>query len=161
MNILVLNGPNLNLLGLRAPDVYGSTTIDQLCDRLEHYAAARDIALTCVQSNHEGAIIDALHDAIGRYDGVVLNPGALGHYSWALRDAVDALRDAGLPTVEVHLSEPRERPEAFRHVDVLDGVVAARFAGLGGAGYERALDVLGAGRTPPVKTPIDADIPGD
>jgi 3-dehydroquinate dehydratase-2 len=138
MEILLLNGPNLNLLGEREPQIYGRATLHDLIAQVTAHAHARGHSVRAVQSNHEGALLDALHDARHWAGGCIFNPGALTHYAWSLRDAVLAVK---YPVVEVHLSEPKSR-EAFRHVSVLDGVVAHRIAGKGAAGYLEALDWL-------------------
>jgi 3-dehydroquinate dehydratase-2 len=138
MRLLVLNGPNLNLLGQREPEIYGSLTLDALNAELQEYAAATGTALDFFQSNHEGALIDALQDARHTYDGVIFNPGAYTHYSYALRDAVVAI---AIPVVEVHLSDITTR-EQFRHTSVLADVCAAQFCGGGSKSYKQAIELL-------------------
>jgi 3-dehydroquinate dehydratase II len=136
--VLVLNGPNLNLLGTREPDVYGSETLDDVLARLHEHVAGRDVELRAVQSNVEGELVDALHDAAGWADGVVFNPGAYTHYSIALRDAISG---TGLPVVETHLSNVHAREE-FRHRSVLAAVCVGVVAGFGAGSYRLALDGL-------------------
>jgi 3-dehydroquinate dehydratase-2 len=138
--IVVLNGPNLNLLGIREPEIYGSATladVEQLC---ADAAAQHGLEVSCRQSNHEGALVDALHDAAADEDviGVVLNAAAYTHTSVALLDAVKATR---LPVVEVHISNPHAR-ETFRHTSYLSPVAAAVIAGAGVQGYAYAVDLL-------------------
>lgn len=143
--VLVLHGPNLNLTGLREPEIYGSMTLEQIDERLQRLAGQERIELQTFQSNHEGALIDALQDARTWADGALINPGALTHYSYALRDAVTA---AGFPVIEVHLSLPAAR-EPFRRRSVIAPACRGQVAGFGPASYELALrgllHLLGSG----------------
>lgn len=134
MKILVLHGPNLNLLGGREPSVYGSTTLDEINGMLSGLAAELGVEITCRQSNHEGELIDLLHSAVGT-DAVVFNPGAYTHTSYALRDAIAAI---GIPTIEVHLSNIYAREE-FRSKSVIAPVASGQISGLGVTGYLLAL----------------------
>ncbi|MBQ5973313.1 MAG: type II 3-dehydroquinate dehydratase [Oscillospiraceae bacterium] len=142
MNILVLNGPNLNLLGVREPEIYGRGTYGELCETVRGAAARLGVSVSFFQSHHEGALVDAVQQALGVYDGIVLNPAAYTHTSVALLDAVKAV---GIPTVEVHLSDPDAR-EPFRRVSYVRAACVATVKGMGFAGYVRALEILtGAG----------------
>lgn len=131
-----MSGPNLNLLGDREPEIYGTETL------MDHVAAAREQAqekgfdLEHVQSNHEGALIDAIHAARGRVASIVINAGALTHYSWSLHDALSAYNG---PVVELHLSDPKSR-EPWRHLSVIEPVAISSVVGKGGAGYREAID---------------------
>ena len=140
MKYLIVNGPNLNLLGEREPEIYGSDSLDDLNQWLKAQDVSQGHELTFVQSNHEGVIIDALHDHRKSVDGVVINPGGLTHYSIALRDAIAACQ---LPTVEVHLSDIHAREE-FRKVSVVKDVCVKQISGLGKTGYANAVDFLTA-----------------
>jgi 3-dehydroquinate dehydratase II len=136
--VLVLNGPNLNLLGTREPEVYGADTLDDVLGRLRRHVEGRDVELRAVQSNVEGELVDALHEARTWADGVVFNPGAFTHYSIALRDAISG---TGLAVVETHLSNVHAREE-FRHRSVLAAVCLGVVAGFGADSYLLALDGL-------------------
>ncbi|GIW73306.1 MAG: hypothetical protein KatS3mg102_2848 [Planctomycetota bacterium] len=137
--VLVINGPNLNLLGERAPELYGRATLRQIEAALRVRARQRETALVCMQSNHEGAIIDFLHAWRRRAQGLVINPGAFAHYSYAIREAIAAVR---LPAVEVHLTDLAARPEPWRRVSVIRDVCVATVMGRGPRGYLDALDLL-------------------
>ena len=138
MKILVINGANMNMLGRREPDIYGKEDYAALCARIYEHAQSRGVAVECFQSNHEGAIIDAIQDADTTFDGIVINPGAYTHYSYAIRDAIAAVR---LPCVEVHMSNVHAREE-FRHKSVIGPVCAGVIAGFGKHSYLLAVDAV-------------------
>ncbi|MDX2026748.1 type II 3-dehydroquinate dehydratase [Microcella sp.] len=137
--VLVLNGPNLNRLGTREPTIYGTATLDDLRTELSSAAAGVDIDLR--QSNDEAELIGWLHDAADAHTPVILNPAAFTHYSYALRDAVALVTEAGIPVIEVHLSNPHAREE-FRHTSVISGVATGVIAGFGFGSYRLALAQL-------------------
>lgn len=136
--ILLINGPNLNLLGVREPEVYGSETLQDIVDELRSFASDRGVELTDFQSNSEGALVTAIQEARTEVDGIVLNPGAYTHYSIAIRDAIAGI---GLPVVETHLSNVHAR-EAFRRESVLAPVCLGVVAGFGRNSYFVALEGL-------------------
>ena len=125
--ILIVNGPNLNMLGIREPDIYGEKTYKDLCGMIEEYAKERKIKVDFVQSNHEGDLVDAIQDAYGKADGIVINPAAYTHTSVAL---LDALKAVGIPAVEVHISDVDER-EAFRRISYVRNACVACIKGHG------------------------------
>ena len=136
--ILLVNGPNLNLLGKRKPEIYGTTTLPEIVDRLTQAAMAEGYEIVAFQSNHEGAIIDFLHKEAPSSVGLIINPGALGHYSYALRDAIEAV---SIKAIEVHISNVHEREE-FRRQLVLTPVCIEQIVGHGIEGYFMALRKL-------------------
>lgn len=144
--ILILNGPNLNLLGLREPEIYGRETYDSLCEKIRSHAVQRGVEVSFYQSNHEGSLVDAIQDAYGKYDGIVFNPAAYTHTSVALQDALKAV---GIPTVEVHISDVDAR-EDFRRVSYVRAACIACIKGHGFAGYCEAVDLLFAQEEPSV-----------
>ena len=150
MKFLIINGPNLNLLGSREPDIYGTGTYGTLCRRVQDYAAAQGWEADCFQSNHEGAIIDAIQQAAGVYDGIVINPAAYTHYSYAI---YDALRAVDVPAVEVHLSNIRQR-ESFRQISVTAPACRGQIVGHRWYCWRRACDAAvchrGSGGSQPV-----------
>lgn len=140
MRIFVINGPNLNLLGTREPDIYGHQSYADLEAYLRVEAKKLGLSADVRQSNHEGVLIDWLHETFSvKVAGVLINPGALTHYSYALRDAIKALT---VPVFEVHLSEITKRAESFRHHSVIADVCVATFAGKGFVSYQEALEAL-------------------
>lgn len=139
MKILVINGPNLNMLGIREPALYGSGTYESLCNQIKTYCNEKSIGVAFFQSNHEGALVDAIQKAyFDGVDGIVINPGAYTHTSIALLDAV---KSVSIPTVEVHISKVEER-EDFRQVSYIRAACIATITGKGFAGYLEAIDIL-------------------
>ena len=139
MKILVMNGPNLNMLGIREPALYGSGTYEALCHQIEAHCCEKNVEVQFYQSNHEGALVDRIQQAyFEKVDGIVINPGAYTHTSIALLDAV---KSVSIPTVEVHISKVEER-EAFRQVSYIRAACIATITGKGFAGYLEAIDIL-------------------
>ncbi len=138
LNILVLHGPNLNLLGQREPDVYGVLTLDNINGILLELAKKLQVQVSTFQSNHEGALVDAIHQAIAKFQGIVINPGAYTHTSVAIRDAIAAVE---IPTVEVHLSNVYRREE-FRHYSYIAPVALGQISGFGADSYGLGLQAL-------------------
>lgn len=141
MKILVINGANMNLLGKREPDIYGREDYAALCARIYAHAQTCGIGVECFQSNHEGAIIDAIQEADDTFDGIVINPGAYAHYSYAIRDAIQAI---SIPVVEVHMSDIQKREE-FRHLSVVAPACIAQIRGHGFESYIMAMNLLCGG----------------
>lgn len=137
-HLLILNGPNLNLLGTRQPEVYGSETLEMVEQACREHGTARGLEITCVQSNHEGVLLDTIHAAKGVQDGIVLNAGAYTHTSIALMDAIYSVE---LPTVEVHLSNIHAREE-FRHTSYISRAAIGQICGFGSFGYLMAIDAM-------------------
>ena len=135
MKILVINGANMNMLGRREPDIYGKEDYAALCARIYEHAQSRGVAVECFQSNHEGAIIDAIQDADTTFDGIVINPAAYTHTSVAI---LDALKAVALPAVEVHLSDVSTR-EPFRQISYAGMACVKTYMGLGFEGYRQAI----------------------
>ncbi|GAC1594915.1 MAG: type II 3-dehydroquinate dehydratase [Acidimicrobiales bacterium] len=133
--ILLLSGPNLNLLGQREPDVYGTDTLDDHVAAVRAASTPHGFAVEHLQSNHEGVLVDAIHDARGRCTAIIINPGAFTHYAWAIHDALAAFDG---PIIEVHLSNPNSR-EPWRHTSVVAPVATGSITGLGGFGYRLAV----------------------
>ena len=142
MKILVINGPNLNMLGVREPDHYGRETYADLVQKIQRHCAARGVEAEVFQSNHEGALVDAIQGAYGTADGIVINPAAYTHTSVALLDAVKAV---SIPTVEVHISKVEER-EDFRQISYIRQACVATITGHGTDGYLEAIDLLTEGK---------------
>ena len=138
MKILVINGPNINMLGIREPDIYGKTGFVDLINTVTEYAKEKGIELECYQSNHEGDLVDKIQWAYGKFDGIVINPGAYTHTSIAILDAVKAV---GIPTVEVHISDVSKR-EDFRQVSYIRAACVKTIAGHGIKGYIEAIEFL-------------------
>jgi len=138
MKILVINGPNINLLGLREPELYGSRDYAALVEFIQTACAETDVEVECVQSNHEGVIVDTIQEAYGRFDGIVINPAAYTHTSVAI---LDALKAVGIPAVEVHLTNIHER-ESFRQVSYVAKACERTFAKMGFEGYAEAIRYL-------------------
>ena len=138
MNILVINGPNLNMLGIREPDIYGRETYSTLVEKIESYAKDKGIYVSCYQSNHEGDLVDNIQFAYGVFDGIVINPGAYTHTSIAILDAVKAV---GIPTVEVHISDVSAR-EDFRRISYIRMACFKTISGKGTDGYLEAIDAI-------------------
>ncbi len=141
--ILLMNGPNLNMLGIREPGVYGNNTLAELERQVIEYGAAHDCEVECFQSNHEGDLVEKIHATHGACDGIIYNPGAHTHYSYALRDALGSV---STPCVEVHISDVDAR-EPFRRISVIAPACVAQVKGRGFAGYCDALDTLLEGVT--------------
>ena len=138
MKILVINGPNLNMLGIREPGIYGSETYADLLEKIRRHAESRGVEVGFYQSNHEGGIVDEIQAAWGKYDGIVINPGAYTHTSIAIADALAAVR---IPTVEVHISDVDSR-ESFRQISYIRPLCVGCIKGHGTDGYCEAVDIL-------------------
>lgn len=136
--IMLIHGPNLNMLGIRQPEIYGTTTLSEIESLMEKKADEAGVLLECFQSNSEGALIDAIQSAYRRADGIILNAGAYTHYSYAIRDAIASVM---VPTVEVHLSDIHSR-EDFRRISVIEPVCVRQICGMGVDGYIAALEEL-------------------
>ena len=141
MNILVINGPNLNMLGIREPEIYGKATSADLCALIEAHAEKLGIRVAVYQSNHEGDLVDAIQQAYGKQDGIIINPGAYTHTSIALLDALNAV---SIPAVEVHISDPDSRDE-FRKISYVRAACVKTIKGQGFDGYLEAMDFLAEG----------------
>ena len=138
MKILVINGPNINMLGIREPEHYGKETYSDLINKIDKYCREKDIYCECFQSNHEGALVDKIQEAYGCFDGIIINPAAYTHTSVAILDAV---KSVSIPTVEVHISKVEDR-EDFRQISYIRQAVVRTVTGLGTDGYLRAVDFL-------------------
>ena len=141
MKILVMNGPNLNMTGIRKKNVYGAETLADINAELKAYGESKGCEMSFYQSNHEGALIDVIHESKDKYDGVVLNAGAYTHYSYAIRDAIEAVADY-TPFVEVHMSDIHKR-EDFRKISVITDVCVKQISGFGKDSYKMGIDLLG------------------
>ncbi|MBR6786253.1 MAG: type II 3-dehydroquinate dehydratase [Clostridia bacterium] len=138
MKILVINGPNLNMLGIREPAIYGAQNYDALCKMINAHSAEKGVEVKIFQSNHEGAMVDEIQAAYGKFDGIVINPAAYTHTSVAI---LDALKAVGLPAVEVHISDVSKR-EDFRQISYAGMACVKSYIGLGFEGYCKAIDYL-------------------
>lgn len=138
MDILVINGPNLNMLGIREPDIYGKETYNFLVEKIENYGKIKNVGIRCYQSNHEGDLVDVIQSAYGLYDGIVINPGAYTHTSVAI---LDALKAVSIPAVEVHISDVDSREE-FRKISFVRNACFKTISGKGTDGYLLAIDEL-------------------
>ena len=142
MKILVINGPNLNMLGIREPDHYGRETYSDLCEKIKNYCEQKNIEVKLYQSNHEGDLVDEIQKAYGNTDGIVITPGAYTHTSIAILDAV---KSVNIPTVEVHISKVEER-EDFRQISYVRAACVKTITGHGTNGYLEAIDCLTEGK---------------
>ena len=142
MKVLVINGPNLNMLGIREPDHYGKETYGDLVNKIEQYCKEKNVCCECYQSNHEGCLVDKIQEAYGKYDGIVINPGAYTHTSIAILDAVKSVM---IPTVEVHISKVEER-EDFRQISYIRQACCKTITGCGIDGYVMAINHLVKGK---------------
>ena len=140
MKILVINGPNINMLGIREPEIYGRQSYEDLVKLIKKHAAEIGVEVEFYQSNHEGDIIDLIHKSKDEYDGVVINAGAYTHYSYAIRDAIEAVADY-TPFVEVHMSDIHKR-EDFRKISVITPVCVKQICGFGKDSYKMGIDLL-------------------
>ena len=138
MRILIINGPNINMLGIREPDIYGKNTYADLCELIKNHAAEKGVEVKLFQSNHEGDIVDEIQAAYGNFDGIVINPAAYTHTSVAI---LDALKSVGLPAVEIHISDVTAR-EDFRQISYAGMACEKSFIGLGFEGYLKGIDYL-------------------
>jgi 3-dehydroquinate dehydratase-2 len=138
LSILVLHGPNLNLLGLREPQIYGSVTLEDINCRLENESKTLGVMVSCLQSNHEGVLVEAIHQALGKHQGILINAGAYTHTSIAIKDALSGVK---IPTVEVHLSNIYQR-ESFRHHSHIAPIAIGQISGFGAESYRLGLQAL-------------------
>ncbi len=138
MNILVINGPNINMLGIREPEIYGKETYNTLIKKIENYASEKKVSIKCFQSNHEGDIVDEIQNAYKNFQGIVINPAAYTHTSVAI---LDALKSVGIPAVEIHISDVSKR-ESFRQISYVREYAFKTITGHGTDGYLEAIDAL-------------------